>query len=268
MARIPNRSKLITALFIILSAGIIMPPNSDAAEELRYSCSAQIYKALGKEAIEAFEKETGIMVNTHVTSSRVAVSRLMMDFSDIAGTTRPLPFKRVEHGYVQTPFCRDHLAVIVNTDCPLNDISSKNLKKVFRKEITNWKELGGMDREIFVVIPSTETGAFDNFDAQIMSHIELRYDFQAYKSTLVLGATRYIPNTISFIGYGVAFGQEGIKILSIDGRKPGEKAYPYGQVFSYVTRGKPTGKVKTFVDFVFTEKGKELIKRRGMDLVE
>jgi phosphate transport system substrate-binding protein len=169
---------------------------------------------------------------------------------------------------VQTPFCRDELAVIVSNACPVNDISSKNLKKVFTKEITNWKELGGMDKEIFIVIPSTETGAFDNFDTQVMSHIELRYDFLAAKSTIVIDATRHMPDTISFISYGAALGQKGIKILSIDGRKPGEREYPYGQVFSYITRGKPSGDVKKFIDFAFTKEGKEIIKRKGMSLIE
>ncbi|MFO7560939.1 MAG: substrate-binding domain-containing protein [Desulfobacterales bacterium] len=268
MNRIPLLTKTLAVLSVFLLAGIMPVLSADAVEELRYSCSAQVYEAFGKEAIKAFERKTGILVDTHVTSSKVAVSRLMMDFSDIAGATRPLAFKRIDYGYVQTPFCKDYLAIIVNAACPVNDISSKNLKKVFSRKISNWKELGGMDQEIFIVIPSTDTGAFKNFDSLVMSHIELRYDFLAYKSTIVIDAVRYLPDTISFISYGAALNQKGIKILSIDGRKPGEKAYPYGQTFSYVTRGKPTGAVKKFIDFTFTEEGKEIIKRNGMDLVE
>ena len=268
MTRIPLLAKTLTVLSILLLTGIMPVLSADAVEELRYSCSAQVYEAFGKEAIEAFERKTAIIVDTHVTSSRIAVSRLMMDFSDVASTTRPLSFKRIDYGYVQTPFCKDYLAVIVNATCPVNNISSKNLKKVFSKEITNWQELGGMDQEIFVVIPSTETGAFKNFDSLIMSHIELRYDFLAQKSTIVMDVTRYLPDTISFISYGAALNQKGIKILSIDGRKPGEKEYPFGQVFSYITRGKPTGAVKKFIDFAFTEEGQEIIKKKGMNLIK
>jgi len=268
MTRLPLLSKTITALLVLLLTCIATLPTADAVEELRYSCSAQVYEAFAKEAIEVFERKTGIIVNTYVSSSRTAVSRLMMDFSDVASTTQPLSHKRIEYGYAQTPFCWDYLAVIANTTCPVNDISSKNLKKVFSKGITNWKELGGMDHKIYIVIPATDTGAFKNFDSLIMSHIELRYDFLATKSTNVMDATRYMPDTISFISYGATQNQKGIKILSIDGRKPGEKEYPYGQVFSYITRGEPTGAVKKFVDFAFTEEGKEIIKRKGMNSIQ
>lgn len=268
MTRLPLLAKTVAALFVLLLTSITPVPTADAAEELRYSCSAQVYEAFGKEAIEAFESKTGIIVDTHITSSKIAVSRLMMDFSDVASTTRPLSYKRIDYGYVQTPFCRDYLAVIVNATCPVNDISSKNLKKVFSKEIANWKELGGVDQKIFIVIPATDTGAFKNFDSLIMSHIELRYDLLAYKSTIVMDATRYMPDTISFISYGAALNQKGIKILSIDGQKPGEKEYPYGQVFSHITRGEPTGAVKKFVDFAFTEEANEIIKRKGMSSIK
>jgi len=271
--RIPMTSvsilvKTVTVLFIILAAGILPTLNAGAEETLRYSCSAQVFEAFGKEAVKAFEQKTGIHVNTHVTTSRIAVSRLMMDFSDIAGTTLPLPLKRIESGYVQTPFCRDDLSVIVNSACPVKGISSQTLKKIFRKEITNWKELGGKDQEIFVVIPSTETGAFNNFDTQVMSHIELRYDFLAAQSTTVIDAVHYMPNAISFVSYGAARGKKGINILSIDGRKPGEKEYPYGQVFSFVTRGNPSGALKQFIDFAFTEEGREIIKRNKMSVMD
>jgi spermidine/putrescine-binding protein len=79
---------LIAAVFVFLS----MTSGSDAGDQgtFRYSRSAQIYEAFGKEALEAFTMESGIKMESYISSSASAVYRLINDFSDIASTTREL----------------------------------------------------------------------------------------------------------------------------------------------------------------------------------
>ena len=100
---------LVVAVFVFL--GMASGPRVSAQNTLSYSRSAQIYEAFGKEALEAFTKESGIKVESHISSSASAVYRLMNGFSDIASTTRELYRRHRDYGYVQIPFCKDPIPI-------------------------------------------------------------------------------------------------------------------------------------------------------------
>lgn len=235
-----------------------------SAETIQYSCSAQVYEAFGDELTDLFTRETGIKVETYISSSRSAVRRLVSNFSDIASTTRSIYAHYDEYGYVQIPLCKDPLAVIANKSVAVTDISSAQLKSIFSKVTTNWQDVGGMVEPIVVVIPGRRTGAFENFDRQIMPMRKIRYDFMAYRSTMAIRLVKNFPASIAFIGYGAARQEGSVKILNVDGRRAGESDYPYYQILSLVTKGEPVGAVRKFVDFAGSENVRQLIVNRGM----
>ena len=89
---------LITVVFVLW--GMASDSDADDRGTLRYSRTAQIYEAFGKEALDAFTKESGIKVESYISSSSSTVYRLMNDFSDIASTTRELYRRHRDYGYV------------------------------------------------------------------------------------------------------------------------------------------------------------------------
>ena len=113
--------KLIFLLWAMVFSfmGLASVPALYAGDVLKYACSAQIYDAIEKERIEVFTKKTGIRVYVDVWSSGSAVNAVMKGQSDIASSTRALYYRHKEYGYVDTPFCRDPLAIIVNAKNPL-----------------------------------------------------------------------------------------------------------------------------------------------------
>lgn len=239
--------------------------SASSQEAIRYSCSAQVNESLGSDIIKAFTQETGVAVETYVSSSNSAVYRLFSDFSDIASTTERIYHRYKEYGYVQMPFCRDPLAIVVNNACPVRNISEEQLKGIFSRSITNWQELGGPDEAIVVMVPGMRTGAFSNFERQILSRREMQYDFLAYRSTRVMDAVEKFPAMITFIGYGTTKGRKSIKVLSVNGYMPDDDGYPYYQTYSFVTKGNPSGSVQKMIDFVSSPKGIALIRAKGME---
>jgi phosphate transport system substrate-binding protein len=242
-------------------------PDSVAAkkESLKFSCAAQIYEAFGKGTLADFTRETGIEINLYVSSSGSAVYRLMNDFADIAGTARELYRRHSDHGYVQTAFCKDPMTVIVSSGCGVDNISEQQLQEIFSGNITNWKELGGIDRQIVVVVPGEHTGANKNFRRQVMKHKEIKYDFMAHSSTGAIELVKYLPcGSIAFISHGAAIQEKGVEALKIDGYLPKDKQYPFYQIFYFVTKGEPSGAVKALIDYSHSKKGKSIIKERGM----
>ena len=226
-----------------------------AGEKLRYSCSAQVFQAFETNRLTAFTSATGIDIDLHVGASYSSILRLMNDLSDVASSSERLYLRHKEKGFVETLFCRDPLAVISNAGCRVDDISTNRLQDIFSGRIKNWKELGGPDQAILVVVPAKETAAYRNFDRLVMKHDEITYDCLTYQSTTVLDIVSHHPWAIAFISNGAAMNHSAVKRLSIDGFSPEDKAYPYSQVFSFVTKGNPSGAVKQFTDFALSPKG-------------
>jgi phosphate transport system substrate-binding protein len=255
---------LIGFVTLLISWGMIRNSTVHAQEPLRYSCSAQIFEAFETERIPAFTEATGIDVELYICSSLMAVSRLMNARSDIASTTQRLSHRQLGHGYVETTFCRDPLAVIVNEQCRVTDISEKQLQGIFNRDISNWREVGGPDQPIMLIVPGKDTAAYQNFERQVMALGEIEYDLMTYLSTQVIDAVKRFPWSISFIAQGAVANQVDVIKMKINGLSIKDKDYPYYQQFSFVTAGTPVGVAQAFIDFVLSEKGIQLIKKKGM----
>lgn len=253
---------VLSVAFLWAAPGIAS--SATGGEPLRYSQAAQVYAAFGKEVIELFQEKTGVAVESSVYPSPSALYRLMNDFADIASTSRQLYSRHKEKGYVEIPFCKDPLAVIVHPNCPVEGISSDQLQEVFSGDITNWQLLGGPDAPIVVVVPGHDTGANQNFRRQVMKHKDIVYDIMTYQSTTDIQVIEKFPWSISFIARGAMIENKGVKVLKIDGLSPGDPQYPYYQMFSFVTHGEPSGPAKAFVDFVFSIEVQNIIRRKGM----
>lgn len=250
---------------LLLSVLVVKPFFSYAEEKIRYSCSNQIYQAFDQEKIEVFQKQKNVKIDVTRSSSGSAVNRLMNNFSDIASTARKLDNRHVKSDYIQTPLCRDPLAIISRAECGVTNITTAQLQDIFAGRVTNWKELGGADLSIVVVVPGVETAAYKNFTRLVMQRRKIEYDFMAYDSTMAIEAVTHFPcGTVSFIARGAVINRPEIQTIKIDGKLPSDKDYPYFQEFYYVTKGQPQGAVKAFIDFSFSKEGQKLMKKKGL----
>jgi phosphate transport system substrate-binding protein len=241
-----------------------VPFHSTAQEKLRYSCSAQVYEAFEKERLEAFTKATGIEVDLYVTSSPVALNRLLSGEGDIASIARGGRSSFKEGDVLETLFLKDSLAVVVNARNRLSNLSEDQLRDIFGKKITNWKQFNGPDEMILLVIPGKATAAYENFKTLALKRKDIHYDIMTSQSTLALEVVKRLPAAISFVTQGAVAKTGGVKSVKINGLSPNDPGYPYFQEFSFITQGKPTVAVKAFIDFALSEKCRELIKKRGM----
>jgi phosphate transport system substrate-binding protein len=261
-----KRKTVFVVVFTTILVSWLIPFTSaiNAQEKLRVSCSAQVFEAFEKERNEAFTKATGIGLDVYIASSSVSVDRLMSGQSDIASIARGGTYPLKEGGYIETPFCKDPLAIIVNAKCRVGNITEEQLKNIFNRTITNWKQLGGADEIIMLVVPGKSTAAYENFGHLALKRKEIQYDIMTYLSPTAIEVVKRFPTAISFVTQGAIGKAGGIKIIKVNGLSPRDKGYPYFQEFSFITKGKPAGAAKTFVEFTLSEKGKEIIGRRGM----
>jgi phosphate transport system substrate-binding protein len=251
---------------LLLGSWILVPASAAIAQEVvKYSCSNQVYAAFSKEQIEAFTKATGVEVELKAASSGSCLNNLGRGFSNIASIARQLYKRHEVYGYRQFPFCKDPIAVIARKECGVDSLTERQLQDIFAGEVANWKEVGGADLPVMIIVPGVDTAAHKNFRRQVMKHKDIEHDFMAYDSTMVIDAVKYFPcGAVSFISQGAAVQHKELKILKIEGRSTTDKDYPYYQIFYFVTRSEPEGNLKKFIDFAFSEEGARIIKKNGM----
>ena len=254
-------------LVCLLSGVFILVPASVAAaqEVLKYSCSNQVYAAFSKEQIETLYQDYRIQVDVKTASSDSSFNNLGRGFCDIASTARKLHHRHDVYGYKEFPFCKDPIAVIARKECGVDSLTEEQLQDIFAGVITNWKEVGGADLPVMIIVPGDDTAAHKNFRRQVMKHKDIEHDFMAYDSTMVIEAVKHFPcGAVSFISQGAAMHHKELKTLKIEGLSPSAEDYPYYQTFYFITKKEPEGNLKKFIDFAYSEEGAKIIRKNGM----
>jgi phosphate transport system substrate-binding protein len=260
----------ISFILAFLAVLLFTPFSKAVAQEgIKYRCSHQILSAFEKDNVEAFIKETGVKVDVKGYPSDAAVNLLINGYCDIASTARRLDSRQEDNGFKQTAICTDPLAIIANVKCGIDNVTEKQLEDIFSGGILNWKELGGQDLPIIVVVPGENTTANKNFRRLVMKEKEIKPGIITSASSMVIETVKALPlGTISFISQGAALQHKEIKSLAVNGFSTKDPNYPFIQTFYYVTKGEPTGQIKEFIDFTLSEKGSHIISMNGMNPVK
>lgn len=172
---------------------------------------------------------------------------------------------------VETVIGWDGIAVIVNKNNSFDSLTIEQLKKIYTGEVTNWKELGGKDEEIEVLVRDTSSGTYAFFKEHVLEDEE-------YASTAVTEPnTEAIVQTVASdsaaIGYiGLAYADSSVKMLGLENSEgifhPEQESilkgeYPLARPLQYYTNGEPEGDIDKYIDFVLSEQGQSIIKEIG-----
>ena len=184
---------------------------------------------------------------------------------DIGGVARDIYPLFIKKGLYAFPFAYDMLTAIVNSENPVKELTSDQLKGIFSGKIKNWRDVGGEDRLITVYIVGKESATRDVFKMHILKDSE----YGAY-SRVTRPDWRVVLNVnldkggIAHTSYAFAANADQVRPLIIDGQNPIDhrSEYPIRRVLYLTTFGPPRGAVKEFFDWILSDEGREVIKKR------
>ncbi|MBV0914969.1 phosphate ABC transporter substrate-binding protein PstS family protein [Apilactobacillus sp. HBW1] len=156
---------------------------------------------------------------------------------------------------------------VVNKGVGVNNISMKNLQKIFEGKITNWKQVGGKNLPIEVINRVKGSGTRNTFEANVMDgHSTVKAQEQDSNGTVrrIIATT---PGAISYLSF--SFVDKTIQSLSIDNVKPIDKNVETNawKIWSYehmYTAKKVSDNTKKFLAYMNSEEvQKGLVKKLG-----
>jgi phosphate transport system substrate-binding protein len=210
--------------------------------------------------------------------SGTGVAALINGTADLANASRPIKDKERKQlakrrGVEAQEFrvALDSLAVYVPAANKIEALSIPQLKKIFRGQVTNWKDVGGEDRPIVLYSRENNSGTYAYFKEHVLDN----EDFAATAQTLP--GTAAVINAVSRdaggIGYGGIAYSEGVRTVQVaaaDG-EPVEPTmenatsgkYPLSRFLNIYSAGEPSGIAKEYLEFVLSDAGQKVVEGVG-----
>ncbi|MCD8145460.1 MAG: phosphate ABC transporter substrate-binding protein [Oscillospiraceae bacterium] len=211
----------------------------------------------------------GVSITYDATGSGTGIEAVNNDTCDIGLSSRALKDEETAEGLVATTVALDGIAIIVNADCPVDDLSVEEIAAIFTGEVTNWSEYGG-DGEIACIGREAGSGTRDGFES-ITGTSDVCVLAQELTSTgAVIEAVKSSSNAIGYASFAAVEGQEGIKVLTVEGVECTEEniadgSYVIQRPFNLVTKDgvELSEAAQAFFDFMTSTDANELILSAG-----
>ena len=232
-----------------------------------------------KEAEVYMKANGGSKITVIGGGSGVGLSALIDGSTDIAMSSRKIKMsekmKLQDAGKAikEVTIAYDALAVVVNPQNKVSQLTREQLEGIFTGKITNWKDLGGDDMKIIVYSRESSSGTYDFFKEHILNN-------KNYSTTVLsMAATGAIVQSVSqtkgAIGYvGLAYLDKNTKALKVSMDKgkifvapsmatAKDRTYPVIRPLFYYYLTTVEKNVKPFVNYILSPEGQKTVEQVG-----
>ena len=230
--------------------------------------STSMEKVIGALGESFMANNEGVNFTYNPTGSGSGITAVSEGRCDIGLSSRALKDEEKANGLVETVLAYDGIAIIVNNDNPVTNISLEDLTKVYTGEITNWKELGGSDGEIVLIGREAGSGTRDGFETITNTKDLCQYRQELTSTGDVITTVSTNPDAIGYAS--LASVKDNVKALTIDGVSPAEAtikdgSYPIQRPFVLVTKSGAalSETAQSFFDFATSADVNEIITAAG-----
>ena len=219
--------------------------------------------------------------------SGTGIASLINKTTDIANASRRIKPEEIDNAQANsiepTEFivARDAIAVIVNPNNPVDQLTLQQLSDIYSGKKSNWAELGGEDRPIVRLSRETNSGTHVHFLEQVL-RLGSKEDKTLFSTdTLLLPSSEVIgteirnnPNAIGYDGLGYV--TPDMKVIAVSDSR-GEEVefiypsaetvndgtYPIARDLYMYTAGPPVGFIKTYLDWIFSPEAQNIVTQLG-----
>ena len=245
---------------------------TEAAEELSGAVatdgSTSMESVIGILGESFMQLHPDVTFTYNPTGSGSGITAVQEGRCDIGLSSRALNDEETAGGLKGETVALDGIAVIVNNENPVTDLSLDQIAQIYKGEITNWSEVGGNDEEIVLIGREAGSGTRDGFES-----ITGTEDLCQYRQELT--STGDVITTVSqnpaAIGYAsLASVSDQTKTLTVDGVEPTEDtvrdgSYKIQRPFVLVTKDGEalSAQAQAFYDYAMSSDVADLIAQAG-----
>ncbi len=221
------------------------------------------------------EEYDGATLQISASGSGQGASDCINGTNDIGMLSRDLTQAELDAGLVAETIAYDAVAVIVDEDAGVSNLTLEQIAKIYAGEITNWNQVDGNDLEIRPIVREDGSGTRDCFNEALATVYDVDYDtiMAGYNSTNSNGTmANTVSSTTGAIGYvGLSYLSglgDGVVEISVDGVKASvettlDESYEITRSLILVTNGEPDADEKALLDYMLSEAGQAFVEEEG-----
>lgn len=235
---------------------------------------------------ETYQGEhTDVRISVTGGGSGTGIAALINGTVDIANASRKIKSEEIDEANskginpVEHIIARDAIAVIVNPENPVHELTLQQISDIYSGKITNWSEVGGDDRPIVKLSRETNSGTHVYFLETVL-RLGNKEDKTFFSTdTLLLPSSEGIisevrdnPNAIGYDGLGyvpkdlkmVAVAKEaGMPFVLPSIETVNDKSYAIARDLYMYTDGEPAGVVKQYLEWILSDEAQAIVAKLG-----
>lgn len=217
---------------------------------------------------EAFKEiQPNVDVTYDPTGSGAGITGASEGTLDIGLSSRALKDDEAET-LDATVFALDGIAIVVNNENTVEDLSLEQIKGLATGEITNWSEVGGPDAPVVLVGREAGSGTRDGFESIVDVEDACVYEQELTSTGAVLAAVAANPNAFGYASLSAVDDQ--VKAVTVDGVEASEAtvqdgSYAIQRPFVMVTKdgAAPSDATQAFLDYAMSGDVADIIRAAG-----
>ena len=229
--------------------------------------STSMEKVIGLLSEDYMNKNSGVKVTYNPTGSSAGIQAVSEGRCDIGLSSRDLKDDEKKN-LDEKVLALDGIAIIVNKNNKVNDLTMEQIADIYTGKITNWKDVGGADGEIVTIGREAASGTRDGFESVTGTKDKCKYANENTSTGEVITAVSANENAIGYDS--LASVDDTVNTVKVGGVEPSEATildgtYKIQRDFVLVT---PKDKelsaaAKAFYDYATSKEADELITKAG-----
>ena len=231
--------------------------------------STSMEKVIGILSEQFMEDNDKVTITYDATGSGTGIEAVATGTCDIGLASRNLKDAEVEKGLAANTLALDGIAVIVNENCPVDDLTVEQIAAIFTGLVTDWADFGGKG-DIACIGREAGSGTRDGFESITKTTDKCVLAQELSSTGAGIAAVKSSENAIGYASYAAVEGQEGIKVLTVEGvectaENIVDGSYVIQRPFNLVTlaEGELSEAAQAFFDYMLSEDAAELITMAG-----
>ena len=232
--------------------------------------STSMEKVIGTLSEQFMADNSGVTVTYDPTGSGAGIEAASNGSADIGLASRALKDEEKAGGLTETVVALDGIAVIVNTDSKVENLTVEQIGKIFTGEITDWSEVGGDAGTISCIGREAGSGTRDGFESITGTKDACKLDQELTSTGSVIEAVAGNPNAIGYASLSAVEGKNTVKAVTVGGVACTEEtvlngSYAIQRPFVLVTKTGETlsPAAQAFFDYATSSAASQLIKAAG-----
>ena len=228
--------------------------------------STSVEKVIGALSESFMQEYPDVDVTYDPTGSGAGITGAQEGTLDIGLSSRAL--KDDETGLTATTFALDGIAIVVNPENAVSDLSLEQIKGLADGTITNWSEVGGADAPVVLIGREAGSGTRDGFESIVGVKDACKYESELTSTGAVIAAVASNPNAFGYASLSAV--DETVKPVTVEGVAASEAtvqdgSYKIQRPFVFVTKegAALSEAAQAFMDYATNAQVNELIQGAG-----